>query len=205
MKIINKCIDKLKWVFYSFIYRIWFKMNNVDVGSTFKANGRIHIKNLGGGMQLGDAVRINSSKWYNPIGDGSRTVIELLPEGKLRIGNRVGMSNTTIVCSNEIYIGDCVDIGDNVKIYDTDFHSLNPFLRCSENDYKNAAKKKIIIDDFAFIGTNTIILKGSHIGKCSVIGAGSVVAGCVPDHEIWGGNPARFIRKLTPQEVKQMF
>lgn len=45
----------------------------------------------------------------------------------------------------------------------------------------------------AFIGANSIILKGVEIGENSVIGAGSVVTQNVPDKEIWAGNPARFI------------
>jgi len=54
----------------------------------------------------------------------------------------------------------------------------------------------IIIKDNAFIGGSTIILKGYTIGENSVIAAGSVVTGVVSDNEIWGGNPARFIRRL---------
>ncbi|MGN0579553.1 MAG: acyltransferase [Ruminococcus sp.] len=175
------------------------------MGFGFKANGRVFVKNLGGCMSIGDSVRINSSKNYNPIGGGSRTIIELLPDCNLRIGNHVGISNTTIVCSKEIIIGDYVDIGDNAKIYDTDFHSLNPFIRSSSKDYADAGKKKIIIGDYSFIGTNVIILKGSKIGKYSIVGAGSVVAGTIPDYEIWGGNPAKYIRRLTEKEITQMF
>jgi 2,3,4,5-tetrahydropyridine-2-carboxylate N-succinyltransferase/tetrahydrodipicolinate N-acetyltransferase len=38
----------------------------------------------------------------------------------------------------------------------------------------------IFIDEKAFIGANTIILKGVKIGKNAVIGAGSVVTKDVP-------------------------
>lgn len=49
-------------------------------------------------------------------------------------------------------------------------------------------------EDGAFIGGNSIILKGVKIGKNSVVGAGSVVTRDIPDGEIWAGNPARKIR-----------
>lgn len=48
---------------------------------------------------------------------------------------------------------------------------------------------------FLFIGAHSIILKGVTIGECAIIGAGSVVTKDVGDDEIWGGNPAKCIRK----------
>ena len=42
---------------------------------------------------------------------------------------------------------------------------------------------------------HSIILKGCTIGDNSIIAAGSVVCSDVPAGEIWGGNPAKFIKK----------
>ncbi|MNL65825.1 2,3,4,5-tetrahydropyridine-2,6-dicarboxylate N-acetyltransferase [compost metagenome] len=56
-------------------------------------------------------------------------------------------------------------------------------------------KEPIIIEQDVFIGANSIILKGVTIGARSIIGAGSIVTKNVPADEIWGGNPAKFIRK----------
>lgn len=51
-----------------------------------------------------------------------------------------------------------------------------------------------VIQDKAFLGVNAIIMPTcKYIGKCSVIGAGSVVTKDVPDYQIWAGNPARKI------------
>lgn len=58
-------------------------------------------------------------------------------------------------------------------------------------------KGHIKIEDGVFIGCNTVICKPVTIGKYSIIGAGSVVTKDIPSYEIWGGNPARFIRKLN--------
>ena len=52
------------------------------------------------------------------------------------------------------------------------------------------------IEDNAFVGARSMILKGITIGKNSIIGAGSVVTKSVPENEIWAGNPARFVRKI---------
>ena len=46
-----------------------------------------------------------------------------------------------------------------------------------------------------WIGVGSTILKGVNIGDGSVIAAGSIVTKSIPSFEIWGGNPAKFIKK----------
>lgn len=46
----------------------------------------------------------------------------------------------------------------------------------------------------AFLGAGTIVCAPVTIGKWSIVGAGSVVTKNIPDYEIWGGNPAHFIK-----------
>lgn len=53
----------------------------------------------------------------------------------------------------------------------------------------------VYIGDKTFIGLGTIICKDVRIGANCIVGAGSVVTKDIPDNEIWGGNPARFIKK----------
>ena len=53
-----------------------------------------------------------------------------------------------------------------------------------------------IIGDNVFIGMNSVILMGAHIGNNVIVGAGSVVGGTVPDNCVVAGNPARVIRTL---------
>lgn len=107
----------------------------------------------------------------------------------------MGISNSTIVCWRRIEIGDFVNIGGDCKIWDTDFHSTDPVSRVHK-DNVNVKTQDIKICDYAFIGGGSIILKGVIIGRNSVIAAGSVVTKSIPDNEIWGGNPASFIRRL---------
>jgi len=52
----------------------------------------------------------------------------------------------------------------------------------------------IIIRDYVFIGGSSIILKGVTIGKNSIVAAGSMVTKSIPDNEIWGGNPAKYLK-----------
>ncbi|MBD8084298.1 acyltransferase [Chryseobacterium sp. GCR10] len=67
-------------------------------------------------------------------------------------------------------------------------------------DWSNVKEEKVIIKDKAWIGFNSIILKGVTIGEGSIVGAGSVVTKSVPDWTIVGGNPAKIIRQITEDE-----
>ena len=56
------------------------------------------------------------------------------------------------------------------------------------------------VEDDVWIGAAAIIMSGVKIGKGSIVAAGSVVTKDIPPCEIWGGNPARFIRNRFSDE-----
>lgn len=56
----------------------------------------------------------------------------------------------------------------------------------------------VILEDSVWIGANCIILPGTYIGRGSMVGAGSVVAGYVPPFSVVCGNPAVVKRSLSP-------
>jgi acetyltransferase-like isoleucine patch superfamily enzyme len=80
-------------------------------------------------------------------------------------------------------------LGPNCSIYATT-HPIE-----ADKRMQFAIGRAVVIDEFAWLGGNVVVLPGVHIGKHSIIGAGSVVTRNVPDHEMWAGNPARFIKK----------
>ncbi|MDA3779217.1 MAG: acyltransferase [Bacteroidales bacterium] len=152
------------------------------------------IRNYGV-IEIGDKLNLNSGKKYNPIGGDTLTRLIVEKNGMLKIGNNVGVSNSTIYCVNSITIEDNVLIGGSCKLWDSDFHSLNPTIRGTNKDIP--ISKPIVIKKNAFIGSNSIILKGVYIGENSIIGAGSVITKNVPSNEIWAGNPAKYIRDIV--------
>ncbi|WP_291866331.1 acyltransferase [Maribacter sp.] len=171
-----------------------FKFKKVSYQQFPKIKGKIMITG-NGKLNLGKNISINSSRSANPIGGDIKTIIDLGTNGSLEINHSTGISNVTIIAHDSVTIGAFVKIGGSVKIYDTDFHSLDFALR-KNKETDTAKTKPIIIKDNAFIGAHSIILKGVSVGVSSIIGAGSVVTKSVPDGEIWAGNPAKYIKKI---------
>lgn len=110
---------------------------------------------------------------------------EIIFNGKANIGHGSKISNSSIlefgdnfiitskseiICFHKIKFGDnCLLSWDNL-IMDTDFHKI----------YNNKNKlinedESILIDDNVWIGCRSVILKGSHIPKGSIVGANSTI------------------------------
>ena len=114
----------------------------------------------------------------------------------LHLGNNVYMNfNTTLVDDGHIYIGDRVMFGPNVTIT-TANHPIDPELRARNLQYN----KDVWIDDNVWIGAGVIIMPGIHIGKNSVIGAGSIVTRDVPENVVALGNPCRVRREISERD-----
>ena len=137
---------------------------------------------------------INSDPVSNMVGLYQRSIIVARYGGKISIGSGCGISGSTIYGMKKITIGDNVLIGGNCKIIDNDFHPLPASQRINQK-VKDIKKRAITIGDGCFIGANSIILKGTKLGKNCVVGAGSVVSGTYPDNVIIAGNPARIIKE----------
>ncbi|MDB5149462.1 MAG: hypothetical protein JWQ57_3482 [Mucilaginibacter sp.] len=175
-----------------------FKLNGVKFFNDFKTEGSPIVNiNLKGKFVVGHNIYMNNGKYANMIGRQQQCYFIAGPGAELVIGNNVGISCSAIICNNYISIGDNVKIGGNTAIYDSDFHSLNSAERNkSPEDLTNIKTKPIIIGKNVFIGASSTILKGVTIGENSIIGACSVVAGNIPENQIWAGNPAKFIRNI---------
>ncbi|MBE6577661.1 MAG: sugar O-acetyltransferase [Ruminococcaceae bacterium] len=108
--------------------------------------------------------------------------------------------NCTIIDVAKVTIGDNCLLAPNVAIY-TAGHPIYPTTRNSAYEYGKA----ISIGDNVWIGGNTVICPGVHIGSNTVIGAGSVVTKDIPDWCVAVGNPCRVIRKITEDDRRKLF
>ena len=158
---------------------------------TIKTNG-IHYINIGteivclsnGKLELGNRVSTQKRVTFSIVG------------GQLIIGNNTSFNrNDIIVCHEMIKIGDNCSFGPNVTVYDHD-HKYS--TKGHEKEKYNTSP--IIIEDGCWIGANATILRGTHIGEGSVIGAGTVVKGRIPPHSIVTSNREMI---LTPIEEKK--
>lgn len=108
------------------------------------------------------------------IADGLMIVEELSGPEQLTIGDRVSMAPRVMLVLSS--------------------HPNASRIRA----FAPTARGDITIEDDAWIGACAIILPGVTIGRGAVVGAGSVVTADVPPLTIVAGQPAKPVRKLTP-------
>lgn len=198
-KSIRKVWNAIVALFDFIMTSIVLKGNGVKCGS-FLTHGIPYIMVSKGakGISIGNGFIMNNGINGNPIGCNERCIMFVSPDAEIRIGDNVGISQSALVAvDSSITIGNNVKIGGGTQLLSSDFHSLNCECRRTKQDSLLRISAPIVIENDVFIGTHCIILKGVTIGAGSIIGAGSVVTKSVPAGEIWGGNPAKFIRKCN--------
>ena len=143
---------------------------------------------------------------------GKKTIIEGIlngdnGRGHISIGELCYIGpNTRIWAFKDVRIGNRVLISHNCNIFDSNCHPINKVERSV--DYLNLLKfgynningevecAPVFIDDDVWIGANSSVMKGVHIGEGSIIGAGSVVIHDVPPNVIVAGNPAQVVKRV---------
>eukprot|EP00195_Chlamydomonas_chlamydogama_P010266 CAMPEP_0202891236 /NCGR_PEP_ID=MMETSP1392-20130828/1347_1 /ASSEMBLY_ACC=CAM_ASM_000868 /TAXON_ID=225041 /ORGANISM="Chlamydomonas chlamydogama, Strain SAG 11-48b" /LENGTH=276 /DNA_ID=CAMNT_0049574929 /DNA_START=203 /DNA_END=1033 /DNA_ORIENTATION=+ len=131
--------------------------------------------NVMGDVKIGS----NSSVWYGAVlrGDvngieiGSNTNIQ--DNAIIHVGKHSidGKAAPTIIGSN-VTVGHCATV--------------------------HAAQ----IGDNCLIGMGSTVLDGAQVGSGSIVAAGAVVPPktVIPSGQVWAGNPAKFLRNLSPEE-----
>jgi maltose O-acetyltransferase len=110
----------------------------------------------------------------------------------IELGERVFFNfNCVVLDVCAVTVGDFTLFGPAVQIY-TATHPMDARLR-REKEFG----KRVDVGSDVWAGGGALILPGVRIGSRTVIGAGSVVTGSVPDDVFAAGNPCRVIRSLS--------
>jgi acetyltransferase-like isoleucine patch superfamily enzyme len=188
--------------FWSAVARVRLRCHGAEVGGGLRVHGPLRLRvHRTGSIRIGDHCRIQSGFAGNPVGGGCRMALWVGPGARLQIGNRVGLSNSTIVCQRSVSVEDDVFLGGDCKVYDTDFHSLLAGVRARPGN-PGVRTAPVVIGRGAFVGGHSIVLKGVTIGEEAVVGAGSVVRAAVPARQVWAGNPAVHLRDLETARAR---
>lgn len=191
----------MKRLLDAFYERLWLPLKSalysilfgIKLGSNVKFKGKTYIRSCDKrSVEIGDNCTFLSGTANNFVGLMNPTVICASKGAKIKIGYRSGFSSVIIHAKSSITIGDYVNVGGNVRIFDHDFHSLDWRDRRPPPNGAGVRSSPVVIEDDVFIGTNAILLKGTHVGARSIIAAGSVVFGLdIPPDSMVKGNPAR--------------
>jgi serine acetyltransferase len=191
-----KAVNELRRFSCFPVVRLYFVIHGVRWHSGWHIYGLPVIqRHHGSSISIGDGFWMRNWFSSNPLGVRNRCILATWsPAAEIQIGNEVGMSGVTICAQTRVLIGDRVVLGNNVTITDTDFHPLDPETR--RIHFSAGCSEEVAIEEDCFIGMHALILKGAHIGRGALIGAGSVVTDNIPAKVLAAGNPARVIREL---------
>lgn len=175
----------------------WCSSQGVRWRYGWRLYGRPSFRQYGSGarISIGERFRAHSRSKGNSIGVFQSVILTAWGKGAmLEIGDDVGMSGCSVLAGSHVSIGNRVLIGSGALILDTDAHPPAPEERSKGEPAPSAP---VVIEDDVFIGSRAIVLKGVHLGRGAVVGAGAVVTRDVPPRAVAAGNPARVTGTVT--------
>eukprot|EP00879_Flechtneria_rotunda_P004025 GHRR01004267.1.p1 GENE.GHRR01004267.1~~GHRR01004267.1.p1 ORF type:complete len:293 (+),score=90.22 GHRR01004267.1:153-1031(+) len=151
-------------------------------------------------ISLGNRLpHVAASAWVSP----SAVVV-----GDVDLLDRVNVWNHVVLRGdlNNITIGQVTNIQDRTVIHAarTSPSGLSAAVKIGKfvTIEPNCSLRSCRVGDFVKIGARSVLLEGSLMEDYSMLAPGSVLPPTrrVPEGELWGGVPARFICKLTEDE-----
>lgn len=117
-------------------------------------------------------------------------------EGRLVLGDRsvIAAGVNLRAAGGEVRVGADSAVSQNSVVVAAN-HRIVPGLDRLRTPW-DETRCGVIVGRNVWIGAACVLLPGCSVGDGAVVGAGSVVAGHVPPHELWAGVPARRIRAL---------
>lgn len=128
---------------------------------------------------VGDVnVGEGTSLWYNSVLRGDVNAIIVGKHCNIQDGAVLH----TLYKKSTIVMGDYVSVGHNVTI-----HGAH-------------------IGDYALIGMGSVLLDDAEVGEGAIVAAGALVlkGTKIGPYEVWGGVPAKFIKKADPEQTNEI-
>lgn len=129
---------------------------------------------LVGDVRLGRGCSV----WFNTVLRGD--------VNSIRIGDGVNIQDGSVL--HTLYGKSVIEIGDHVSIG----HNVTIHGAC--------------IRDYALIGMGAVVLDHAVVGEGAIVAAGALVLShtVIEPGSIWGGVPAKFIKKVDPEQGREL-
>ncbi|MBA0734013.1 hypothetical protein Gogos_017966 [Gossypium gossypioides] len=108
---------------------------------------------------------------------------------------------------NSISVGSGTNIQDNSLVHVAKSNLSGKVLPTNIGNNVTVGHSAVLhgctVEDEAFVGMGATLLDGVVVEKHAMVAAGALVRQNtrIPAGEVWGGNPAKFLRKLTEEEI----
>ncbi len=187
-------LASLRWVLRHRAYTPWYLVRYARLLRFRLLNPHVVLRGM---VFLGRRVelharpgfgRLEIGRWVH-IGDGNSLRCH---EGSLRIGDKVvfGKDNT-VNCYLDIEIGAATIVADRVYVTDFDHRIADVTIPIKD---QGIVKTPVRIGPDCWLGAKVSVLRGTRVGRGSVLGAHAVVRGDIPEFSIAVGAPARVVR-----------
>jgi acetyltransferase-like isoleucine patch superfamily enzyme len=191
------------------LYRLILQMNGwaaIENGVRLRYANKITLEN---GVYLDYGTYLHACPGGIKVGTG--TIV--MHGAVLHVYNFRNLPNAFIHIGRNCLVGEYtvirgqggVTIGDRVYTSPlTQIIAVNHVFDDPEKPFieQGITAEGITIDDDVWIGSGAIITDGVHIGKGAVVAAGAVVVNDVPAHSVVGGVPARILRDINGEAIR---
>ena len=154
-------------------------MLDIRAGTTLTIGSRTQLNslNLGYHVNMANPVKLMADRQGASISIGSDSRIH----------------GSCIHAQERITVGDRVLIAAGCQIMDGSGHDTS-FESPDRRITTKGSTKPVIIEDDVWLGAGVIVLPGAHIGRGTIVSAGSVVRGVIPSRSLVSGNPCVVVR-----------
>jgi len=181
------------------------KGNTITYSGISREKVRVTFKGSNNTLEVADTANLGTVHFEFDCDNGTARIgghttgsfsgyLRIGQDATITLGNNVTTTRTVTVTAVE---GQSVTIGNDAmfaigcQIRSDDAH---PIFDVRTGKRINPSES-VVLGDHVWLGFNAMVLAGSNIGEGSVIGAGAIVKGSIPNNCVAVGSPARVVRR----------